>query len=108
MEILLIAIGLVVGGLIGYLIGKKTIPVTQTQKSESTFVNESERIKSENLAKIRENLATLTDGKIDNEAVRRLLGVSDTTACRYLDDLEKEGLIKQVGTDGPKVFYTKQ
>lgn len=48
-----------------------------------------------------------TDNEINNEDVRRLFNVSDTTACRYLDELERENLIKQVGTDGPKVFYKK-
>lgn len=83
----------------GYFIGKSS-------KAE-TFVNDAEKLKSQNMAKLREHLNSLADGNIDNGNVRKLLNVSDTTACRYLDDLEKEGLVKQIGTDGPKVYYKK-
>jgi len=97
--IVYIAIGIIVGGIAGYFIGKR-------KKGES-FVNDAELIKSENITKLKEYLNSQTDSEINNEDVRKLLDVSDTTACRYLDDLEKEGLIKQVGTDGPKVYYKK-
>ena len=92
-------IGIIVGGVIGYSIGKRN-------KSE-TFVNDAEKLKSENITKLKEYLNSQTDNEINNEDVRKLLNVSDTTACRYLDDLEKDGFIKQVGTDGPKVYYQK-
>ena len=88
-----------IGFIIGYIIGKRN-------KTE-TFANDAERIKSENIAKLKEYLNTQTDEQINNEEVRKLLNVSDTTACRYLNDLEKENLIRQIGTDGPKVFYKK-
>ncbi|MBU1092326.1 winged helix-turn-helix transcriptional regulator, partial [Patescibacteria group bacterium] len=42
-----------------------------------------------------------------NEDVQNLLGVSDATATRYMDELEKEGLVRQVGTSGPNVYYEK-
>jgi predicted DNA-binding transcriptional regulator len=45
--------------------------------------------------------------KITNREVEEGLKVSDATATRYLDELEKEGIIKQVGTDGPLVYYKK-
>lgn len=91
--------GMIIGLIAGYFIGKRNKP--------ETFVNDAEKLKSENITKLKEHLSSLADGNIDNEDVRRLLNVSDTTACRYLDDLEKEGLLKQVGTDGPKVYYKK-
>lgn len=43
--------------------------------------------------------------KITNDGVQKLLGVSDATATRYLDELEKEGRIKQVGRGGRFVYY---
>jgi len=92
-------IGLFLGLFIGYFIGKRN-------KAE-TFINDAERIKSENISKLKDYLNTRTDDQINNEEARKLLNVSDTTACRYLNDLEKENLIKQIGTDGPKVFYKK-
>jgi len=36
-----------------------------------------------------------------------LLEISDATATRYLDELEEEGLIKQVGKTGVSVYYKK-
>jgi Fic family protein len=93
-------IGLVLGGFIGYFIGKRNNAV-----SSEAFISDAEKIKSENMTKLKDYLSNQTDNQINNEDVRELLKVSDTTACRYLDDLEKEGLIKQIGTDGPKVYY---
>ncbi len=43
--------------------------------------------------------------KITNDEAQKLLGVSDATATRYLDELEKEGKIKQVGKEGRFVYY---
>jgi len=96
--IIFLLIGILIGIFAGYFIGKR--------QSGENYVNYSERMKSENLGKIRNYLKS-ADSKISNGDVRKLLHVSDSTACRYLNDLEKEGLIKQVGTDGPKVYYRK-
>lgn len=60
--------------------------------------------KSENKQKI---LAFVQEhGKIQNNDVEKLAGVSNATAERYLDELEKEGKLTQHGTIGQNVFYT--
>jgi len=46
------------------------------------------------------------NGKIQNNDVEKLTGVSNATAERYLDELENEGKITQHGTIGKSVFYT--
>src|SRR3989338_5808489 len=46
-------------------------------------------------------------GKITNDEVEKLLHVSDATATRYLDLLEKEGKIRQEGKTGKYVVYVK-
>ena len=61
--------------------------------------------KYENKKKILKFLANKE--KITNDDVRELLAVSDTTAFRYLEELENKGKIKQVGKTGRSVFYTK-
>ncbi len=45
-------------------------------------------------------------GKIQNNDVEKLVGVSNATAERYLDELEKEGKLTQHGVVGQGVFYT--
>ena len=45
-------------------------------------------------------------GKIHNDDVEKLTGVSNATAERYLDELEKEGKLVQHGVIGQSVFYT--
>lgn len=45
--------------------------------------------------------------KIDHGDVVSVLNVSKNSAVRYLDELEAEGKIKQVGKTGKAVFYTK-
>jgi len=60
--------------------------------------------KRENQRKIMEFLRE--KGKIQNNDVERLVGVSNATAERYLDELEKEGKLTQNGKIGQNVFYT--
>ncbi len=49
----------------------------------------------------------LKQSKITNDEVEKFLRVSDKTAERYLNILEKENKIKQVGKTGHAVSYTK-
>ena len=60
-------------------------------------------VKEENKQKVLEYLQT--NDKMTNNDVERMLGVSDATATRYMDDLEKEGKVEQVGTTGNAVHY---
>ena len=59
--------------------------------------------KKENLEKVREFIAE--NMKVTNDDVEKLLAVSDATATRYLEELEKEGLIRQIGRTGQQVYY---
>jgi len=70
-----------------------------------------ERAKTNNLS-IKERrkemiLDTLDKlGKITNDEIEELFSVSNTTAYNYLEELEKEKKIKQVGKKGRGVYYT--
>ena len=44
-------------------------------------------------------------GKITNDEVEALLGVSDSTVTVYFDELEEEGKIVQKGESGRGVYY---
>jgi len=61
------------------------------------------RIKNERkemvLGLIKEN------GRVSNDEVEKLLNVADSTVTNYLDELEKEGRIRQVGRTGQGVYY---
>ena len=60
--------------------------------------------KEEAKSKLLESI--MSRGRIANNDVQILLGVSDATATNYLEELEKEGKIKQHGEIGRGVFYT--
>jgi predicted HTH transcriptional regulator len=47
------------------------------------------------------------DEKVFNADIQKLLNISDATAERYLDELEKEGKLKQVQEVGRGVYYQK-
>jgi predicted HTH transcriptional regulator len=74
------------------------------RKANAGFIAKQMEQKAENKQKI---LAFVqTNGKIKNNDVEKLAGVSNATAERYLDELEKEGKLTQHGTIGQNVFYT--
>ena len=73
------------------------------RKAKDGFIAKQMGQKAENKKKI---LAFVqTNGKIQNNDVEKLAGVSNATAERYLDELEKEGKLIQHGTIGQNVFY---
>ena len=57
----------------------------------------------------RGRVMKLFNGKseITNNNVEELLGVSDATATNYLDELERQGRITQVGRTGRFVYYKR-
>ena len=60
--------------------------------------------------KRRQKILALFDGKeeITNDDVQRALRVSDATATRALDRLQKSGDVRQVGQTGAGVVYRKR
>jgi len=77
-------------------------------KTQKRLIGASEsqiKIKEEGKQKILEGIDM--QKSINNDSVQNLLGVSDATATRYLDELEKEGKIRQIGKIGKGVFYEK-
>ncbi len=43
--------------------------------------------------------------KVANNDIEKLLGVSDATATRYMNELEKEQKVRQIGKTGNAVYY---
>lgn len=95
-----ILIGIIAGLIIGYFWYKKALP---PKDIETGIMTDQMREKEENLQKIREYI--IGKDKITNEEIQELLNTSNATTARYFNELETEGLIKQVGDSGQSVYY---
>jgi len=69
----------------------------------SEFNEKMGKVKEERKQKIMDELKRV--GKTQTNAVADLLDISRATAFRYLEELEKEGVIEQVGKTGREVEY---
>jgi predicted HTH transcriptional regulator len=74
------------------------------RRGKGGLISEQAEKKAENKQKILEFVQEY--GKIQNNDVEKLAGVSNATAERYLDELENEGKLTQHGDIGQGVFYT--
>lgn len=43
--------------------------------------------------------------RVVNNDIEKILGVSDATATRYMNELEKEQRVRQIGKTGNAVYY---
>ena len=46
------------------------------------------------------------NSKLTNEKIRNELNVSERSVIRYMDELERQGKVKQAGATGRKVSYS--
>jgi len=94
---------LVIGLVVGYVIAR----VQLRQKNRSSQVVNPVQVKQhqQNLQKILDSLAA--GQEITNDKVELILGVSDATAERYLNELEHQGKLVQIGKTGQNVMYKK-
>ena len=98
----------VCGVVLGGFLAKRRKNCGLVAESFNCVQGKQSKKKEEGKAKI---LLALRDSngeflRITNNDVEKLLGVSNATAERYLDELEKEGKIEQKGKTGRNVFYT--
>jgi predicted HTH transcriptional regulator len=103
---ILIAVGILgiwLGRLLGARRGKGLNKNEMTELRQKAQVARSEKVQS---TKDKILQAAKQRGKITNNDVERMFcGMSDSTAGRYLNDLEKEGKLKQIGEHGRGVYY---
>ena len=111
-EAVYILIIIILGGMVLWMWFRKRSPgVAKPASAESssgqkqTIIEKQEEKQQENIKKIIEFLETRD--KVANNDIEKLLSVSNATAERYLAELEKEGILKQVGKIGKNVYYTK-
>ena len=96
MNYFLLAIVAVVGVALGMYLAERG-------KEAGAFNTEQSKQKEANKEKI---LALLREQEsVANNDIEKLLGVSDATATRYLNELEQEGKVQQIGVTGRGVGY---
>mgnify|MGYP002626176012 FL=1 len=98
-QIIFIIIG-ICGFLLGLYFGMSR---GRRRSAKQGLIAEQVDAKSENKRKIIEYIRE--QGKVKNDDIENLLGVSEATVTRYFDDLEKEGKVRQVGETGHAVYY---
>ena len=97
MNILIIAI---ISGLLFYIL--YYVRTTPAQSGIAGYLLRKSRKKQE----AKEEIGYIQQHKkITNKEARDILKVSERTVVRYMDELEKEDLIEQVGDIGQGVFY---
>ncbi|PIQ78440.1 MAG: hypothetical protein COV79_05250 [Parcubacteria group bacterium CG11_big_fil_rev_8_21_14_0_20_41_14] len=93
-------IALIIGIILGFAIAKLTNKKqTAIGKSTQIQITAKQENKDRIIAYLKENREAA------NNDIEKLLKVSDSSATRYLDELEKEGTIEQVGEKGRFVKY---
>jgi len=101
-QILLFIIGIILGGgAVWFLLRNSASNKNEMAQIMQKRFEEKEDKKQKILNFIAQK------GKITNDEAESLLGISDKTAERYFNELEKEGKIKQAGKIGRGVFYSK-
>lgn len=85
---------IIIGIIIGFVIGRRF----ESKKSKPSL-NPKQLGKEKIIQHVKE------EGSITNNGVEKLLGVANTTAYRYLEELEQEGVIEQHGKTGRNVEY---
>lgn len=101
-QIWVFIIGIFIGaGAVWFLIRKKK----EAEKADPKLIEMKRKQAEENRQKILDMLASRQ--RISNNEVEKALGMSDATAERRLNELEKEGVLKQVGRVGRNVYYEK-
>ena len=100
-------LGLVIGGIVAYFFFKVFLKAdTGRKEREKSLLSEQEEEKLKNLEKLKAYITKL-GGKITNDQAQKFLKVSDATSERYLDELEEQGYIKQIGKTGISTYYEK-
>lgn len=76
-----------------------------SRKRKANFISEQHEEKERNKQAIYELLET--NHPLRNNDVEAMIDISDATATRYFDELQKEGKVRQVGRTGKHVYYEK-
>jgi len=105
-------IGLVIGVGIGWVIWKRPFATTPSQSPPIAFGagGENQNPNAEKIEEKQKNLEKVLEmarekSEICNDDVEHVLRVSNATAERYLQELESQGILEQIGPTGQAVRY---
>ncbi|KKW10032.1 MAG: hypothetical protein UY47_C0002G0040, partial [Parcubacteria group bacterium GW2011_GWB1_49_7] len=85
-----------------------TPPVIQTSLARELLIKAREVIQFRKRKKLEKIMGMfLKQANITNDDVEKLLHVSDATATRYLEQLERGGKVRQNGRTGKPVSYSR-
>ncbi len=103
-------LGLIIGGVIVKLLDSRLRGNDRREGGNGKMAKES-LIQRQGREKRQNKEAILglleTQSRLTNNHIEQLLGISDATATRYLEELEQEGRVRQVGKTGKAVYYEK-
>jgi predicted HTH transcriptional regulator len=98
--------GVIVAIAVLIVVRKKKDPSPASQNDAGGFRAVNEKRQQEKRA-AKDKIMELAgrQNEISNGDAQKLLGVSDATVTNYLQELENEGKLEQVGSDGRFVRY---
>lgn len=116
---------IILAGVVGFVIGRKSVKAIFSQSPEAlekrreeadeALDERTEKRKAQILEMMKDEIVrqeqldgcNIKNNKkgIIRKDVEKRLGVSRDTAIKYLNELEKEGKIRQVGEAGKGVYY---
>ena len=91
----------IITGIVSFLLGY----LVASRKQKISFISKQKEEKERNKQAIYELLET--NHPLTNNNVEAMLGISDATATRYFEELEREGKVKQLGKTGRYVSYER-
>lgn len=89
--------------ILGIIIGAVLVLLFLKRQKSGALNPQQQKQKQENLAKVLE--LARTKAEIRNDDVEKTLNVSNATAERYLNELEAQGKLEQIGKTGQSVVY---
>lgn len=92
--------------LVGLFIGAFAIYFAMRRGKTSGIASHTQKQQDQKQTRKEKILEILKEkGSVVNDEIEKSLGVTDTTATNYLQELEREGKIEQVGERGRFVSY---
>jgi len=91
--------GIVLGFAIAWFLKPQPKPAPPIKATNYRQQGEKQKNKERILAYLKKH------GQAANDDFEQLLGVSDATVTNYMNELEAEGSVRQVGDTGQGVYY---